>query len=186
MRGPTPRTTTCYTLIVVITSGTGSRNTPCSTIAIRESTTSDTIQHCITYGNNTRGITDNTLTIRITNDANNRRVSYTTLSNSTTSRTISRYITHITLTIRTTGSTTTWIRFPHLIPHPRDSDIACTTPTIYTTSGTITCSTPNTSNVNLAPHHHPAPPPWASPAPPSPVAAPTLTNSTTGPSPAPP
>ena len=34
MRQLTPRTVTCNTLTVVITSGTGSRNTPCSTLAI--------------------------------------------------------------------------------------------------------------------------------------------------------
>ena len=69
MRELTPRTITCNTLTVVITSGTGSRNTPCSTLAIETK---------IISGSNTRGITNNILTVGITNNANIRRVTYTT------------------------------------------------------------------------------------------------------------
>ena len=77
MRELTPRTITCNILTVVTTSGTGSRNTPCS------------IRKSITSGTDTRGITDNTLTVGITNNANTRHVAYTTLSNTTTTGTIS-------------------------------------------------------------------------------------------------
>ena len=90
MRELTPRTITYNTQTVVITSASGSHNTPCSTLPNRA-------------GTNNRGITDNTASIT---NANTQRVTYTTLSNTHASSTINRCITGITLTIRATGGTT--------------------------------------------------------------------------------